>query len=491
MKKVSLYIVLITLLFSSCRKYSKYEGIAFTEKEPRDWENPQMFNQNREDPHATLISFDDEESALEGVKTESSNYLSLDGTWKFNWVKTPDQRPYWFFKDDYDTRDWDEIAVPSNWQMKGYDVPIYVNISYPHKKDPPRIQHDWNPVGSYKRTFKVPSDWNDKEVFLHFGAVSSAFYVWVNEQLVGYSQDSKVPAEFNITKYLTRKNNTIAVEVYRWCDGSYLEDQDFWRLSGIQRSVFLHARPKTYISDFFANGDLENNYVDGVLRLTVNLNDKNNGSEDFIVETALFENGEELYSESKDVKLSGNKGEVEFVKNMGSIKKWTAETPNLYSLVMTLKDPDGKILESISSKIGFRKVEITNSQLLVNGVAILLKGTNLHEHDDVNGHVLDEAIILKDIRVMKSHNINAVRTSHYPQQELWYELCDKYGLYLIDEADIESPRGPGFSRCGHCHSDGWQETRRASNRGKRNIANRRDRSRNDSAKGPGLDCSES
>ena len=200
---------MIALTFSACKKYSKYEGVAFTEKVPRDWENPEVFNINREDPHASMISYSDEQSALDAIKSNSQNYLSLDGTWKFNWVKSPDQRPFWFFKDDYDTRDWKDIDVPSNWQMKGYDVPIYVNISYPFKKDPPKIPHDFNPVGSYKRSFKVSSEWKDKEVFLHFGAVSSAFYVWVNEQLVGYSEDSKMPAEFNVTKYLKSGNNTV------------------------------------------------------------------------------------------------------------------------------------------------------------------------------------------------------------------------------------------------------------------------------------------
>jgi len=245
MKKIIFIALLAAIALSSCKKYNKYEGVTFTEKEPRDWENPEMFSQNREAPHATMISYADEESALAADKTGSPNYFSLDGTWKFNWVKTPGERPYWFFKDDYDTRDWDDINVPSNWQMKGYDVPIYVNITYPHKRNPPFIEHDWNPVGSYKRDFTVPADWKNKQVFLHFGAVSSAFYVWVNEQPVGYFQDSKTPADFNITKYLRKGKNSLAVEVYRWCDGSYLEDQDFWRLSGIQRSVFLHARPET------------------------------------------------------------------------------------------------------------------------------------------------------------------------------------------------------------------------------------------------------
>jgi beta-galactosidase len=445
MKRILIYFLLIILTVPACKKVSKYEGVAFPEKEPRDWENPELFQINREAPHATLISFPDEHSALEAVDLNSPDYLSLDGIWKFNCVKSPDQRPFWFFKDDYDTRDWDDINVPSNWQMKGYDVPIYVNIPYPFKKDPPKIPHEWNPVGSYKRSFKIPSGWNEKEVFLHFGAVSSAFYVWVNEQMVGYSEDSKVPAEFNITKYLRSGKNSIAVEVYRWSDGSYLEDQDFWRMSGIQRSVYLHARPKTFINDFFAVGDLENNYNDGLLKLDVSLKGPAGGSGDFIVEASLYDGTKKIYTEPKDLKLADSAGSVSFTKSLPEINKWSAEKPNLYSLVICLKDKDGSALEYVSAKIGFRKVEIIKSQLLVNGVAIRIKGTNMHEHDDVNGHVVDEAMILKDIRVMKSHNINAVRTSHYPQQELWYQMCDKYGLYLIDEADIES-HGVGYDK---------------------------------------------
>jgi beta-galactosidase len=445
MKRILFSILMIALSFSACKKYSKYEGIPFTEKEPRDWENPEMFNQNSEDPHATLVSFPDEQSALAAIKSNSPDYLTLDGLWKFNWVKSPDQRPFWFFKDDYDTRDWKDIEVPSNWQMKGYDVPIYVNINYPFKKNPPFIPHDFNPVGSYKRNFRVPAGWKDKEVFLHFGAVSSAFYVWVNEQLVGYSEDSKVPAEFNITKYLKGGKNSVAVEVYRWSDGSYLEDQDFWRMSGIQRTVFLHARPKTYIADFFAVGDLENGYNDGLLKLDVSLKSSVANNNELVIVSSLFEGSQMLFTESKDVRLNGNKSVVSFSKKFPGIKKWSAESPDLYSLVISLKDKNGKTFECVSTKIGFRKVEIVNSQLLINGVAIYIKGTNMHEHNDVTGHVIDEATILKDIRMMKSNNINAVRTSHYPNQELWYEMCDKYGLYLVDEADIES-HGIGYDK---------------------------------------------
>ena len=482
MKRISFFILMIAVSLSACKKLSKYEGVPFTEKEPRDWENPEVFNINREYPHASLISFTDEKSAFEAIKANSPNYKSLDGLWKFNYVQSPDQRPYWFFKDNYDTRDWKDIEVPSNWQLKGYDVPVYANITYPfwtyeevfnspnlidraspkpelkdmkanksakstyiYKKAPPFIPHDWNPVGSYKRDFKVPSDWKNKEVFLQFGAVSSAFYVWINEQLVGYSEDSKVPAEFNVTRYLKGGTNSIAVEVYRWCDGSYLEDQDFWRLSGIQRTVFLHARPKTFIRDFFAVGDLENNFNDGLLKLDVSLKSVNPNDKDFIVDASLYEGAQKIFTESKDVALADGKVSVNLNKSIQGIKKWSAEKPNLYSLVISLKDKSGNISESISAKIGFRKVEIVNSQLLVNGVAIHIKGVNMHEHNEITGHVIDEGTVMKDIRLMKSNNINAMRTCHYPQQEFWYEMCDKYGLYLIDEADIES-HGIGYDK---------------------------------------------
>lgn len=444
MKRILFLVFLTAMFFPSCKKLSKYEGVPFTEKEPREWENPGVLHINREAPHATMISFPDEESVLGAIKSDSPNMLSLDGIWKFNWVKSPDQRPFWFFMDDYDTRDWKDIDVPSNWQRRGYDVPIYVNIGYGYKMDPPRIHHEWNPVGSYKRTFKIPSDWKGKEVFLHFGAVSSAFYVWINEEFAGYSQDSKMPAEFNITRLLKRGRNSISVEVYRWSDGSYLEDQDFWRLSGIQRSVFLHARPESYISDFFAVGDLENNYNDGLLKLDVSLKNSGGESKNLLVNASLFFGSERIYTESKSLPIEDT-GNISFSRNFPAVKKWSAEKPELYSLVIALKDNDGNILECVSAKTGFRKIEIVNSQVLINGVAVTFKGVNLHEHDDVNGHVVDEVMMLKDIRVMKSHNINAVRTSHYPHQELWYEMCDKYGLYLVDEANVES-HGIGYDK---------------------------------------------
>jgi len=445
MKRFIVCIAAVLFILTSCKRYSDYTNIPFSEKEPRDWENPAVFNINGEAYHASFISYPDENSIIQDDKTVSPNYLSLDGIWKFHYADSPDKRPFWFFKDDFDTRKWDNIEVPSNWQMKGYDVPIYVNADYPFKKNPPYIEHSWNPVGSYKRTFTVPASWKKKDVFLQFGAVSSAFYVWVNEQLVGYRQESKLPAEFNITKYLRKGKNSLSVEVYRWSDGSYLEDQDFWRLSGIQRSVFLHARPKTRIVDFFAVADLENNYRDGNLKLSVELGSTETNDSDLSLKASLFDGNNEIYSEEKKTGLNGSKAFLEFNGLFPSVKRWTAETPDLYTLVLALKDRSGKVLECAGARIGFRKVEIKDSRLLINGVPIYLKGVNLHEHHDVTGHVIDEATILKDIQVMKSNNVNAVRTSHYPQQELWYDMCDKYGLYLIDEADIES-HGMGYDK---------------------------------------------
>jgi beta-galactosidase len=445
MKKYLFIVLLAVVSVSACKKYSKYEGVPFSEKEPRDWENPELTGLNTVKPHATMISYNDEQSAVISLKGSSPNYLSLDGTWKFHFSKKPDERPFWFFKDDFDIRKWDDTNVPSNWQMKGYDPPIYSNMAYPFKKDPPRIPHDDNPVGSYKRSFKIPSEWKGKEIFLHFGAVSSFFYVWVNEQLAGFSKDSKTPAEFDITKYIKTGTNTLSVEVYRWSDGSYLEDQDFWRMSGIQRTVFLHARPKTYINDFFIKGRLVNNYKDGRLQGEVLLSSVNEDKNTYFVEASLFDGGQKISNDLYTVSLVGKTGNIIFGKSIPAIKRWSAETPDLYTLVLNLKEKNGNLLESVSTKIGFRTVEIVNSQLLFNGVAIYLKGTNMHEHSDINGHVIDEATILKDIRVMKSFNLNAMRTSHYPQQELWYEMCDKYGLYLIDEADIES-HGMGYNK---------------------------------------------
>ena len=445
MKTINIFFFLVLFAISACTGYNKYENSEFEEKSPRDWENPAMIEQNREYPSATMINYPDEEMALIAEKNKSPRYISLDGRWKFNWSESPAERPYWFFKDDYNTRDWHEITVPSNWEMEGYGIPFYVNIGYGFDIDPPNISHDWNPVGSYKRSFKIPQGWKDKEIFLHFGAVSSAFYVWINEQFVGYNQGSKTPAVFNITDYLSKGKNSIAVEVYRWCDGSYLEDQDFWRLSGIQRSVFLHARPKAMIEDYFVKAGLDEDYVNGKLDLSIKVKKRDQDTAGLMLEYKLYDVDNVILGETKDLNITGEAAVLSFEGTIPGVRKWSSETPELYKLLITLKSTDGEILESLSSDIGFRTVEIKESKLLINGEYVYLKGVNLHEHHDINGHVTDMETMLKDIMMMKSHNINAVRTSHYPQPELWYDLCDKYGLYLICESNIES-HGIGYNK---------------------------------------------
>lgn len=439
------FLVIIVLTAACGQTWSKYEDIPFTEKVPRDWENPAVFNENREAPRANFYSYASESSALADNKEGSEFFYSLNGKWLFHWVPSPDQRPCYFFKDNYDTRDWDHIDVPSNWEIKGYGIPIYVNSGYPFKMNPPFIEHDNNPVGSYKRDFRIPALWNNREVFVHFGAVSSAFYLWINEEYVGYSQGSKTPAEFNITQYLKEGKNTISVEVYRWCDGSYLEDQDFWRLSGITRDVFLFSTNKVHVRDFTIQSDLTADFKNGIFGANVELQNFDTPDSSYTVKIAVLDNQQVLYTEEKIIGVSETTHEVQFLDTISGIRTWSAESPELYTLLISLKNDKGRVIEAISRKIGFRSVRIENKQLLVNGVAVYLKGVNLHEHHPETGHVVGEETMLLDISTMKSNNINAVRTSHYPQPERWYELCDKFGLYLIDEANIES-HGMGYNK---------------------------------------------
>lgn len=446
MKSLTYLTVTLLLIINSCKSYTDYTNIEWKEKEVPDWENPAVFNINREEAHASFISYPNPEMALNGDLADNSRYLSLDGQWRFNWVKTPEERPYWFFKDDYDLRGWDEITVPSNWETEGYGIPIYLDAGYGFEQNPPYINHDWNPVGSYRRTFGIPSEWKSHDVYLTFGAVSSAFYLWINEQMVGYSQGSKTPAEFNITDYLKPGKNSIAVEVYRWCDGSYLEDQDMWRLSGIQRSVYLQARPMVSVTDFFQVASLDSQFKNGLFSLEVELKNSYKEPKEGTVAISLSDNGLVIYEEVKAATIAGGAAtNIEFETIVEDVRQWSAEIPNMYSLQITLKDDKGEVLESIVSGTGFRKVEIKDGLLLVNGRYVYLKGVNLHEHHDSKGHVVDEVTMLTDIRLMKENNLNAVRTSHYPQPERWYTLCDQYGLYVVDEANIES-HGIGYNK---------------------------------------------
>ncbi|HFB98617.1 MAG TPA: beta-galactosidase, partial [Bryobacterales bacterium] len=411
-----------------------------------DWENPEVIGKNKEPAHATLMVYPDAASAKEGRREASPFFRSLNGTWKFHWVPRPEDRPRRFYEPGYDDGCWDEIPVPSNWQMLGYGYPHYTNIVYPFKKDPPRIRHEHNPVGSYRRTFTVPEHWKGRQVFLHFDGVESAMYVWVNGREVGYSEGSRTPAEFNITRYLRPGENLLAAEVYRFSDGSYLEDQDYWRLSGIFRDVYLFSTPRLHVRDFWVTTPLDEDYRDATLKLNVKLRNYTERDAAGSVEAVLLDaDGATVAAlEAQQARVgAGAEVSLDFQVPVENPRKWTAETPYLYRLLITLKDAGGRVLEGIPADVGFRQVEIKGGRLLVNGKAIYFKGVNRHEHDPDLGHVPTTEMMVRDIKLMKQHNINAVRTSHYPETPEWYELCDRYGLYLIDEANIES-HGMGY-----------------------------------------------
>jgi beta-galactosidase len=411
--------------------------------DPPDWENPAVFARNTEPPHATFYPFAGEASALAGKQTESPWYKSLNGKWKFRWSKTVDGRPKDFYQPSYDVSGWEEIEVPSNWEFEGFDKPIYTNIPYPHPVNPPKVGRIWQPVGAYRRTFEVPAAWDGREVFLHFDGIISAGYVWVNGELVGYHEDSMTPAEFNVTKYLKPGQNEVAVEVHRWCDGSYLEDQDMWRLSGIYRDVYLVARPKVYLRDFFVRTEFDDDYRDAELQLSATVRNLSDKAGKYWVVAKLYDaDGKQLPAGQVEMSLDVPAGKEATIDgeemDVRSPLHWTAETPNLYRLVLTLKDKDGQPLESVSTRVGFREVEIRDGQFLVNGKHVLLKGTNRHEHDPDHGRAVPEARMIEDIKLMKQNNFNAMRTSHYPNHPRWYELCDELGLYVMDEANVES-----------------------------------------------------
>ena len=396
-----------------------------------EWKDPNINEINRLPMHTSYFAFQDEQSAWKGSKEESQNFMSLNGTWKFLWVKHEDMRPTDFYKTGYDDKNWNNMQVPGLWALNGYGEPLYVNYGYPWRnqfqEEPPAVPVKENQVGSYRKEIIIPTNWNGKEVFAHFGSVSSNIYLWVNGQFVGYSEDSKLETEFNLTKYLKPGKNLIAFQVFRWCDGSYLEDQDFLRLAGIGRDCYLYARNKKYIQDIRITPDLDAQYKDATLDIAVNL--KGSGVVDLKL---LDEAGKEVVSTS----IKGA-GKIQTQMEVADPNKWSAECPVLYTLLATLKD--GKnTMEVIPFKVGFRKIEIKNSQVWVNGQPVLFKGVNRHEMDPDNGYVLSPERMIQDIKIMKEFNINAVRTSHYPNNNLWYDLCDQYGLYVVDEANVES-----------------------------------------------------
>jgi len=414
-----------------------------TRERQNDWQNPQVFGRNKEPAHATLLPYADEATALAGRREASPYYKLLNGKWKFNYTPDPASALEGFEAPGFDVSGWDTIAVPGNWQLQGYDIPMYTNVQYPFPIDDlPRVPEDDNPTGCYRRTFTVPEGWSGRQILLTFDGVDSAFYLWINGQEVGYSQDSRLPAEFNITSYLQPGENTLAVRVYRWSDGSYLEDQDFWRLSGIYRDVYLWAAPPVHVRDFWVRTELDENYRDAVLKIRVKV--RNYGAQDtmdHVVEAKLFdaEANQRISASAKRVTVkAGGEIVVDLDQAVTNPEKWSDEHPYLYTLLIALKGPTGDVLEVESCRVGFRKVEIKDGRVHVNGAPVLFKGVNRHEHDPDTGHTVTVASMIEDIRLMKQFNVNAVRTCHYPDDPRWYELCDQYGLYVIDEANIES-----------------------------------------------------
>lgn len=415
-----------------------------------DWENPALTSHNTCKPHATFIPYRSEAQAIKNNQTESPFYYLLNGKWKFRLADNYTGVPAGFMNPSFDAGSWDLIDVPSTWEVQGYSYPIYVNIPYEFFTKnplPPHVPYDYNPVGTYLTTFTLPASFKDKNVFIHFGAVKSFFYIWLNGKYIGFSKDSKTPAEFNLTPYLADGTNTLALEVFRWSDGSYLECQDMWRMSGINRDVYLFATPQLYVRDFFAQGTLVNNYTDGKLQLDVLLaHPLTTAAKTGTLQINLYDKSDTakpVLSESIAL-INAVSDSLHFEKVIGKVKNWTAETPDLYILTLSLLDKNGNCTESLSNRIGFRTSEIKNGQLLINGVAIKIKGVNRHEFDPVKGHVISRELMLEDIRLMKQNNINAVRTCHYPNDPYWYELCDEYGLYVVDEANIES-HGMGYN----------------------------------------------
>ncbi|SDC35622.1 beta-galactosidase [Pelagirhabdus alkalitolerans] len=412
-----------------------------------EWNNnPDLFQLNRREAHATLMPYPTIDMALNHQREVSPYYFSLNGAWAFNWVSEPTKRNRSFYEQNYSTQNWDQIEVPSHWQLKGYDYPQYTNTVYPWVEkesiEPPFAPTNYNPVGQYVKHFNVSNEWLNQPVYLHFAGVEAAFYVWLNGEFVGYSEDTFTPAEFDLTPYLNEGDNKLAVEVYRWCDASWLEDQDFWRLSGIFRDVYLYKTPVVHVDDFFVKPELDDEMRHGQLKVDVRLRDYEQTGSQVVVGAMLYDKEQTPVWATPVQAVIDTDGELDTKFTLQAPvedpQKWSAEDPNLYSLVLTVDTKEGELIEAQSSKVGFRRFELKDGLMKINGERIVFKGVNRHEFAADKGRAVTREDMIKDIEIMKQFNINSVRTSHYPNDPVWYELCDEYGLYVIDEVNLET-----------------------------------------------------
>ena len=439
--------LLLTLAIAGmtpCHIYAANETDKATEPTFTEWHDLSVNNVNRFATRTSFFAYENREAALKGDREKSSNFLSIEGDWHFQWVENADQRPTDFFRTDYDDAAWKTMRVPGIWELNGYGDPEYVNIGFAwrghFKNNPPMVPTKDNHVGSYRRTIRIPDSWDGRQVIAHFGSVTSNMYLWVNGKFVGYAEDSKSAMEFDITPYLKKGDNLIAFQSFRWCDGSYSEDQDFWRLSGVARDCFLYSRSQTaHVDDVRVTPDLDAEYKNGSLAVAL----KAKGNAKFLIDLIAPDGdvvSRKIINSSKVKKQKGRNVAVVNATVKFDVEnplKWTAETPNLYKVVVTVQQ-DNKDVESVPVRTGFRKVEIKNKQLLVNGQPILIKGANRHEIDPDGGYVISRERMLEDVKLMKQFNVNAVRTCHYPDDPYFYELCDEYGIYVCAEANQES-----------------------------------------------------
>lgn len=453
--------------------------LSFTANAQNAWDDVSTFEINKLYPRTNVVPYDQEADVFVLNYLNSPYLKCLNGNWKFMWVPKPTDVPIDFYKIDYDTRSWGTIPVPGNWELYGYGVPIYVNVKNEFPSNPPHPPVEDNPVGCYRQQFVIPNSWDGRNIYINFGAVKSAFYIWVNGKPVGYSEDAKTAAEFDITEYVIAGENTLALEVYRFSDGSYLECQDFWRLSGIERDVLLYSKPKVNVYDFFAKAGLSNDYATGTLDLSLDVQCslEKLPKKDYILEIELFDNDKKTVADASltlNFKLLAKENKLEnaLVKNISfpikdlsveNVQKWSAETPYLYTLVIRIVDYNGAVIETVGGKIGFRRIEFVDNLLCVNGMPISVKGVNRHEHDPLTGHCVSRSLMEEDIELMLENNINTVRTCHYPDDIYWYELCDKYGLYVIDEANVES-HAQGYGESSLAKKEEWLPATLARNR---------------------------